>query len=358
MPAPQVPSASHPSSGRRRLRSLLLSLVLMLVVLGCLVGFAILVPPDRYTPLTGQPDSQVTLLAVGDQGTGDLQQWRVAQGMERVAEGEGGVNMVLLLGDNFYGASLKGTGDLAWQLKFERVYHGRWLSRVPFYAVLGNHDSPGSDAAELEYAHQGLGSGRWQMPDRSYTRDFGKVENRPLLRVVFLDTNQDSAGLARQMAFLEAAFSRPGPAPIWKMVVAHHVLRSSGGKHGENQELLRQLLPAMQRSAVDIYLSGHEHNQQLIVRPGEPAWLISGGGGQSLDAPPPIGPKADTPFAAERHGFARLAFTAAQLQLTYYDANGGQAQPFLWTRACQGMALECLRHSDRMPSAMSRASAQ
>ncbi len=342
--SPRLP-ASRPGPRIRR-RYLLLALAVLILVVGCLAGFMVLVPPAPYTPLQGQDPTRVTLMALGDQGSGDLQQWRVAEGMERVAESEGGLNMVLLLGDNFYGKALSGVGDPAWQLKFERVYHGRWLSRVPFYAVLGNHDYPDSSVVELDYARQHMGSGRWQMPAPFYTRDFGEVDGRPLLRVVFLDTNADGAGRQHQADFLQEAFTAPGPAPLWKMVVAHHALRSSGGKHGEDSALLQQLLPAMQRSGVDLYLSGHEHNQEVIVRPGEPAWLVSGGGGQTLDGLKPRESADGTLFAVEQHGFARLAFTAQGLQLAYYDPQGAREKGFTWARTCPWMAQGCLTPED------------
>jgi len=351
--------ASRPAFPRRlRRRHLLLALTVLILVVGCLAGFMVLVPPPPYTPLSGQNPAQVTLLALGDQGSGNLQQWRVAEGMERVAENEGGVNMVLLLGDNFYGKALSGIEDPAWQLKFERVYFGRWLSHVPFYAVLGNHDSRVPAPVERDSARQRVGSGRWQMPAPYYTRDFGEVDGRPLLRVAFLDTNESAAGRQRQTEFLQRAFSRPGPAPLWKMVVAHHAMRSSGGKHGDDNELLQQLLPAMQRSGVDLYLSGHEHNQEVIVRPGEPAWLVSGGGGQTLDGLRPAESADGTLFAVEQHGFARLAFSAQGLQLAYYDPQGGRERDFRWARACAGMARDCLKQDDGAQFATNRATGQ
>ncbi|MDF3867426.1 metallophosphoesterase [Pseudomonas denitrificans (nom. rej.)] len=350
--------ASRPAFARRlRRRHLLLALAVLILMVGCLAGFMVLVPPSPYTPLSGQDPAQVILLALGDQGSGDLQQWRVAEGMEHVAESEGGVNMVLLLGDNFYGKALSGVNDPAWQLKFERVYHGHWLSHVPFYAVLGNHDYPDSSVVELDYARQHMGSGRWQMPAPFYTRDFGEVEGRPLLRVVFLDTNADTAGRQGQADFLQTAFAA-GPAPIWKMVVAHHALRSSGGKHGEDAKRLRELLPAMQRSGVDLYLSGHEHNQEVLVRPGEPAWLVSGGGGQTLDGLRPAESADGTLFAVERHGFARLAFSAQGLQLGYYDPQGKRERDFRWARSCAGMARDCLKQDDGARLATNRATGQ
>ncbi|WP_448680506.1 metallophosphoesterase [Pseudomonas nicosulfuronedens] len=352
------PGSRFASAPRFRRRHLLLALAVLIVVAGCLAGFMVLVPPPPYMPLADQNPSQVTLLALGDQGSGDLQQWRVAEGMERTAEREGGVNMVLLLGDNFYGKGLSGLDDPAWQLKFERVYHGPWLSRVPFYAVLGNHDYPESAAVELDYARQHAGSGRWQMPAPFYTHDFGEVQGRPLLRVAFLDTNADAAGRQRQADFLQTAFTAPGPAPLWKMVVAHHAMRSSGGKHGDDLALLQQLLPAMQHSGVDLYLSGHEHNQEVIVRPGEPAWLVSGGGGQTLDGIRPGTPADGTLFSAEQHGFARLAFTGDGLQLAYYDPQGNREQGFRWARACQGTAQICLKQNGGPQLATNRATGQ
>ncbi|MDN6858567.1 metallophosphoesterase [Pseudomonas sp. CAN2814] len=347
---------------RRSLRILLLIGVVGLAVLASLLGFVALVPPPPYTPLVGQNASQVSLFALGDQGTGGLQQWRVAKGMERIAEREGGVNMAVLLGDNFYGKDLSGIDDFAWQLKFERVYHGRWLSQVPFYAVLGNHDYPGSASVELEYGRRGVGSGRWKMPDPYYTQDFAEADGRPLLRVVFLDTSQDVAGLQRQAQFLEESFAKPGPAPIWKMVVAHHAIRA-GGDRGDNQVLMDLLLPALQKSAVDVYLSAHEHNQQLILHPGEPAWLISGGGGNDLDATGSIASPAKSTdsrvlLAERRHGFARLAFTPEQLRVAYYDADGGQEHPFTWARSCPWTAEGCLQPGEMAQIATNRATGQ
>jgi hypothetical protein len=355
------PGAPCQKPRKRPLRALCLGLATLLGVVACLVGFLTFVPPAPYTPLTGQDPARITLLALGDQGTGDLKQWRVARGMERIADSTGGVNMVMLLGDNFYGPDLSGVGDSAWQRKFERVYRGDWLSRVPFYAVLGNHDLD-SAAVELEYGRRALGSGRWQMAEPYYTRDFGEAGGRPLLRAVFLDTNQDKAGLQRQVEFLQASFSKPGPAPIWRMVVAHHPLRAVGDR-GDNQHLLDALLTALKDSGVDIYLAAHEHNQQLIVRAGEPAWLTSGGGGNDLDnttAKASHTPEAKPGllFAEQRHGFARLAFSPERLQVGYYDAEGVRELPFVWERSCSQAAQACLQQAGTVQAAGAGATGQ
>ncbi|MDF3936998.1 metallophosphoesterase [Pseudomonas citronellolis] len=324
--------------GRRWPRLILTGLVLgAAAAVGA--GLWLITPPPPYTPLTGVDKSRVALFALGDQGSGDMQQWRVALGMEHAAERNGGVGMVVLLGDNFYGPALKGTADHAWELKFERVYWGSWLSHVPFYAVLGNHDYPSSSEVELAYSREARGSGRWQMPGRVYSRDFGDAGGRPVLRVVFLDTSQGREGILEQAAFIREAFAA-GPVPIWRVVAAHHPLRNRG-KHGDDEELLGDLLPVLEQSGVDLYLAGHDHNQQLILRPGEPAWVISGGGGQNIY---PLGEvnREDTPFALSRPGFTGLEFTPGQLRLAYYDENGGAERRFSWGRGCAWGAQGCL----------------
>lgn len=302
-------------------------------------------PLQPYAPLSGLPADRVALLALGDQGSGDLQQWRVGRGMERAAEALGGINLVMLLGDNFYGAPLSDTSDRAWALRFERVYWGAWLSHVPFFAVLGNHDYPKSADVELAYSREKKGSGRWQMPARFYTRDFGRAGERPLVRVVFLDSAASRESLLQQAAFIQQAFSAPGPAPVWRVVAAHHPLRDHG-PDGQNQQLQEDLLPMLQRSGVDLFLSGHDHNQQLIVRPGEPAWVISGGGGQRVNALDSAA-HADTLFAVARPGFSAVEFSAEQARISFYDASGQAESSFDWPRACAGQPQGCLAAEQR-----------
>lgn len=348
MPAPSssspVPAARHAPLSARKKRKRLLHAAFALCGLAALGGAFglhwLLSPPPPYTPLSGRDPAQVALFALGDQGTGDLQQWRVALGMEHAAERNGGVDLVMLLGDNFYGPRLQNTLDRTWQLRFERVYWGKWLSHVPFYAVLGNHDFPQSAAVELAYAREARGSRRWHLSDYVYREDFGHVGERPLLRVVFLNSSAPRENRLQQAEYIRQAFAAPGPAPVWKVVAAHHPLRNYG-EHGNDDELIGELLPVLQQSGVDLYLAGHDHNQQLIVRPGEPAWVISGGGGQKIDA---LGADAEreTLFHLARPGFTGLQFSAGKLLLSYYDENGQAETRFVWNRDCPWLAKGCL----------------
>jgi len=268
-----------------------------------------------------------------------MQQWRVGQAMEKVAAREGRLDMVVLLGDNFYGKALTSTHDLSWQAKFERVYWGHWLSHVPFYAVLGNHDYPVSQKYEIEYGQQHKGSGRWQMPMNFYTRDFGNVDGRPLVRMVFLDTAAPRESLQQQIDLIDQAFQAPGPVPVWRIAASHHPVRKQD-EQGEESDLVTRLLPVLQRNKVDMLLSGHDHNQQLLLRAGEPAWVTSGAGGQKLDTLNVS--SAHSTFAVSRAGFAKLDLNADQLRLAYYNDQGDLESDYRWARTCPWMARGCL----------------
>lgn len=302
-------------------------------------GYWLFSPPSPYVPQADQNPASLSMIVVGDQGSGKLQQWRVGQAMEKVASNEGRLNMVVFLGDNFYGNSLTSTHDLRWQTRFERVYWGHWLSHVPFFAVLGNHDYPVSQKYEIEYGQQHKGSGRWQMPANYYARDFGDVGGRPLVRMVFLDTSAPRESLQQQIDFIDQTFQAVGAAPVWRIVASHHPIRNQG-QHGEDQDLVVRLLPALLRNKVDVLLSGHNHNQQLLLRAGEPAWVISGAGGQTLyDL---SAPRPDSTFTSSRAGFSKLDLDAHRLRLAYYDEGGDLEVGYHWARECTSMAKGCL----------------
>lgn len=265
-------------------------------------------------------------LVLGDQGTGDARQRRVAAAMEAVLRAGQGARFVLLLGDNFYPDGVRSSDDPQWRDKLESVYVGRCLGRLPLYALLGNHDHRGSIAAELDYARRELGSGRWRMPGRYYTLELGGGAGGPLGRLLALDTGARSGRAnplaAEQARAVEQAFAEGPGAPRWRIVAGHHPVRSVG-RHGDTAALAGWLLPAMRRAGVDLYLSGHDYDLEVLSAPGEPLYVVSGGGGAALYR---LRERAraglQVHFAAAAYGFARVVLAPGALEVELYGEDG------------------------------------
>lgn len=112
----------------------------------------------RTFPDPGEPPSELRFAALGDHGVGiqtdDPQgehQRRLAGVLERLVEGEPGIDLVLTLGDNIYlaelGAGGSGGEDDDWYFSHDEPYRFV-LSRVPVYPTVGNHDSDETEESD------------------------------------------------------------------------------------------------------------------------------------------------------------------------------------------------------------------
>jgi hypothetical protein len=321
-----------------------------ILLVGLLIVFLIAVynhhQPDIYR-IPSDPDSvhEINFFALGDQGTGDWEQKAVARAMEQIAEKKKALDFVILLGDNFYDEDTLTVDGPEWRTKFEEIYSGTYLSTVPFYAVLGNHDvrkfSGGNVHPEIDYSRQGLGSNRWRMPDHFFHHDFGNINGRPLLRMVFLDTNTQTEELLMQAQYIREQFIDNPVKPIWKAVVGHHSIRSYGKHYADKTNTADILRPAMQDAHVDFYLSAHDHNQQLIVNDGEPAYIINGAGGQKLYSQKED--SEDLRFFREGFGFVDLKINAIKLNIDFYDTRAEKAGSFELARSCNNLKSSCIQ---------------
>jgi hypothetical protein len=240
------------------------------------------------------------------------------------------------------------------------VYSGEYLSATPFYAVLGNHDHGQRDGDEkqenhpqhkhpyisqhpevqIEYSTLHKGSNRWRMPNWYYRADFGMADGKPLLRMVFIDTNLDHGGLLKEAEFIHQQFSDSATQPIWKIVVGHHPVRTYGKHFGETKEMEDIILPALKQSHVDLYLSGHDHNQQVITRDGEPFYFVSGGGGAGTHNIKKLSP--DMQFNKTAHGFLRVNIIGKSLNIAIYDKSGTILAAYKIDRNCNQGQSSCL----------------
>jgi tartrate-resistant acid phosphatase type 5 len=299
-----------------RLGVLLIGLSLVVFVPAAIFAYTLLKPVStQNVRLDFSNESELSLLVVGDQGTGNLRQWRVADAMEQQAV-LNPVDAVLLLGDNFYRHGVSSPNDWQWRYKFENVYTGS-LSATPFFATLGNHDYYGNELAQINYDLANVGSGRWQMPARDYVKVFGRAGPQALLRVVFIDTGLWLRNPVDTTSRLDALLKSTEPA-LWTVVVTHTPLLS-GNSPDYRSEAPQLWQPVLSKHKVDLVLSGHDHNMQLIDQPDWPVQAIVGSGGkwgQSLDASDTRGLKG----FAEGPGFAQLAVSRTQLRLAFLDS--------------------------------------
>lgn len=278
---------------------------------------------------------KVSIVAMGDAGTGAPSQSFVGEAIRQVCELDG-CDFVIGMGDNIYKAGPKSLDDQQFQDKFEIPYQNLSL---PFYMVLGNHDSSGLSAGdggfnargqiEIEYTHH---SDIWAMPDRYYqikaplhgdkVRFQPDLNSQPLVELFALDSTPITSApdfipryrinlYSQNMGDWLSAGVHNSKAQ-WKLAYAHHPYISNG-KHGnagnydsigDYAEKLKKYMPKLnkylfQRVAgtyyrdfydqhmcgeLDMYLAGHDHNMQWLApmdKCGKTHFVVSGAGAKS-----------------------------------------------------------------------------
>jgi 3',5'-cyclic AMP phosphodiesterase CpdA len=196
----------------------------------------------------------VRFAVIGDTGTGGKEQYQVGAVMA-AAHRIFRFDFVLMLGDNIYGR--KTPEDF--KRKFEDPYKTLLDDGVKFYASLGNHDDPN----ERYYKPFNMNGQRY------YTIKKGDVEFFALDSTYFDP---------QQLDWLQKELSSAGAK--WKICFFHHPLYSDARYHGPDTDLKRRIEPILQKNAVDIVLSGHEHVYERIKPQGGVHYFVLGNAGQ------------------------------------------------------------------------------
>lgn len=202
----------------------------------------------------------------GDWGYSTPQRRHISESLKEVIP-----DFNILLGDNFYPRGVCGKNDIQFDI-FEKDF-----GFIKNYVILGNHDWLGDVTAQIMYT---MNSSSWTIP--YYFYDFFQED----IHFIMIDTcsialettkrlteimgksysdieDQLVALKKKQMRWLDKTlmFSK---GKI-KVVCGHYPVYSNG-IHGNNDEMITEVLPLFRRHKIDMYLSGHDHSMQHIHR--------------------------------------------------------------------------------------------
>jgi hypothetical protein len=146
---------------------------------------------------------------------------------------------------------------------------------VPVYALLGNHDYASPESVELERKVVPLFLPNWRMQESGAS----VVELGQGVSLVLFESDPVFRGAAPE----GLASALRGAAGPWRILAAHHPIAVVGTSEREAYQSFRARVLAEIEAAgvpVQIYLSGHEHNLQVLGMepPAPPLHVISGGG--------------------------------------------------------------------------------
>lgn len=282
-------------------------------------------PVPEFEILEKRPgDRYIYFIAIGDQGTGEPGQHRVARLMSEKALRDS-LHFVLTLGDNIYDDGVRSANDPQWKTKFEEVYNLPGLD-VPFYPTLGNHDYHKNRAAfQVAYARV---NPKWKMPakyytftrplDREHTVQFFALDTTPLV-------SKDTPERQAQLQWLERELQ--ASTATWKIAFGHHPVFSYG-EHGHESRMIRDVRPLFEKYDVDLYICGHDHDRQLLKPVAGVHYVVSGTGAKSRDTE--YGPL--TVFAATNLGFVYFRLSHHLMHLQFIDGEGRVEFAHTWEK--------------------------
>jgi hypothetical protein len=206
-------------------------------------GPAIVVSPRiRAEPAIAMPNREgsVKFAVFGDSGNGTPGQYELAAQMLKTHEAFP-FELVLMAGDNLIGSERP--QDYA--RKFETPYKLLLDAKVRFFAALGNHD----DRNQRYYK-------QFNMEGQRY---YSFKAPRQNVRFFALESTYPEPA---QIAWIEKSLKESGDD--WKVVLVHHPLYSSGGRHGSDVMLRKILEPLFIQHNVSVVFAGHDHFYERI----------------------------------------------------------------------------------------------
>lgn len=253
---------------------------------GLLLVVALLLAP-LTSSFAGQA-GPLRFAVIGDSGTGDTDQLRLAHQM-LVWHTRLPYSLVLMLGDNIYGGFMgSGGGDKKdFEKKFDRPYAPLLERGVIFRAALGNHDMRHRDGRDLIEAHDRFHIdgplGYYSFTAGHWTTTDGR--EAPLVEFFVINTirlEHDKKD-PKQIAWLKEALAKSRAR--WRILYGHHPLYSTGKAHGGDPGLRSKLVPLLHgreptAPSVHVVFAGHDHIYQRFHPLLGIVYFVDGSSGQ------------------------------------------------------------------------------
>lgn len=269
---------------------------------------AVVIPQNMPFPFSEAvlKSNGIRILVFADGGTANELESKAAKAMQNFCI-KNVCHLALMLGDNFYPTGVQSVDDPQFIEKFEKLYAGL---AIPVFPVLGEHDWGRKGEmynwkAEIEYSKK---SKTWRMPSDVYSITLGE------LKIFALNTN--SFPISKyQKNWLQEELGKS--KAHWNLVMGHKPIHSYGF-HGDTDFMVREVLPLLCGQA-DLYLSGHEHNEQVLKADCGLPLVIPG----STAMPRTIKTKGPrTLFVNDAPGFAYLIVKDNELTVQLVTAAG------------------------------------
>jgi hypothetical protein len=256
----------------------------------------------------------IRVVAIGDFGTGDEEQRLPADAIlnyQRTRPFDFGIT----LGDNYQDDGAHSPSDPRWQQYWEHTYP---RLGIPFYASMGNHDwgSPDGPAAEILYSQK---SADFRLPAPYYTFTAGAVQFFTLNTVLMSEA---------QLLWLRDELKKS--TSKWKVVYGHYQVYSA--VRGDNDDLIKRLLPILEENRVDLYLCGHEHLFQHLKRAGNVHFFVNGAAGGGARSVEKQGYEGLLFVAEKKQGFTVLEADASSLTVRFIGEDGEQLYQYVLRR--------------------------
>ena len=290
--------------------------------------FPLTVGACKHDSTPSNPLKELSFLVVGDWGrNGTQNQQEVANQMNRTALQEN-AQFVISTGDNFYESGVKSITDSHWETSFEKVYSGIGLQK-DWLVALGNHDYQGNPQAQIDYSNK---SPRWKMPSR-YFSVVKVIDEMTSIRLVFIDSNpfvkeylQNPSAYSdianqdtqRQLVWLDSVLTNAKEK--WKIVIGHHPIYSAGFGHGNQDELISQIKPILEKNHVQMYFCGHSHSSQYLRRSDSSTdYVVAGAGSSTIEL---VKQESSVLFGTITPSFTVISVSSNLLKTTFVDSTG------------------------------------